>query len=119
MRDGNIAIPYFIIKNKKKEVYNMEMTAKIKVTPTKVLNNLIEMDQYDINVAIINQGYRLDKFIKHPNIGIRALLAKQNYRLDILINDKAKEVRCAVARQGYGLDILVNDSSDYVRYESS
>ena len=68
-----------------------------------------------IEEVLIENGRRLDYFLKSPKQSHRRKLAENGYFLDILINDESYVVRRAVAKQGYGYDILKNDENETVR----
>lgn len=68
-----------------------------------------------IEEVLIENGRKLDFFLKSPKQSHRRKLAENGYFLDILINDESYVVRRAVAKQGYGYDILKNDENETVR----
>lgn len=57
----------------------------------------------------------LDKQVDSDDWNVRVAVAQQGYGLDKLVNDKRWEVRREVAIHGYGLDKLVSDESWWVR----
>lgn len=71
-----------------------------------------------IEEVLIENGRKLDYFLKSPKQSHRRKLAENGYFLDILINDESYVVRRAVAKQGYGYDILKNDENETVRNAS-
>ena len=64
-----------------------------------------------------NNDYKkiLDKLVNDEDYDVRRTVAKQGYGLDKLVNDEDWTVRKAVAEQGYGLDKLAYDENIKVR----
>ena len=81
----------------------------------KILDNLVDNEDYRVRAAVAEQGYGLDKLVDDEVYYVRTAVAEQGYGLDKLINDEVYYVRIVVAKQGYGLDKLINDEDTLVR----
>ena len=76
---------------------------------------LIKCRNWNVRIAVAEQGYGLEELVCDENWYVRAAVAGQGYGLDVLVNDDHWYVRVAVAEQGYGLDKLIQDKNCCVR----
>lgn len=96
--------------------YNSDYANEYKDCAERMLEVLEIYEKHPmIEEVLIENGRRLDYFLKSPKQSHRRKLAENGYFLDLLIKDESYVVRRAVAKQGYGYDILKNDANETVR----